>query len=319
MCGIVGLCLRNGGIDEGEICVLRDSMEHRGPDDAGFWVDPQGRIGLAHRRLSIIDLSAAGHQPMLNQDESVVLIFNGEIYNFQDLKKELQERGHTFRSLSDSEIIIRTYEEWGEEGISGLDGMFAFALLDRPSRRLVLARDRFGEKPLYYYTEGDTFLFASELKAIEAYPSFPRRVQHDLLSLYFTFGNIPSPNSIYQHVFKLPAAHYMVVDTESLEFSVAPYWQGMETALDGDTSREDIETVVSRVERDLGESIKRRLIADVPVGAFLSGGVDSSLVVSMASRFKANLKTFSIGFEDAEHDEAPYARAIANRLGCEHF
>jgi asparagine synthase (glutamine-hydrolysing) len=319
MCGIVGLCLRNGGINEDEIGVLRDSMEHRGPDDAGFWMDPQRRIGLAHRRLSVIDLSTAGHQPMQNEDGSIILVFNGEIYNFRELREQLKEKGHVFRSTSDSEVIIRSYEEWGDRGIGKLNGMFAFAILDRRCRRLVLARDRFGEKPLYYYREGDTLLFASELKAIEAYPSFPRRVRHDLLSRYFTFGNIPSPDSIYQSVFKLPPAHYMVVDTESFECSIESYWQGMETALGGATSTDDFETIVSRTERDLSDSINMRLVADVPVGAFLSGGVDSSLVVSIASRLKADLKTFSIGFKDAEHDEAPYARAIADHLGCDHF
>jgi len=318
MCGIVGAIEADGGIDAGVLSDFRDVLTHRGPDDAGLWLDDCRRIGLGHRRLSIIDLSDGGRQPMTNADESVVLIFNGEIYNFRALCSDLQEKGYIFRSSSDTEVIIHAYEEWGIDFLSKLNGMFSFALFDVLRRRLIIARDRFGEKPLYYYSEGRTFLFASELKALEAYPGFPGRIAYEQLSLFSLFGYVSTPSSIYENVYKLPPAHFLELDTESLEFVVRPYWQGMEETLSVPVCKDDRATAVERMEGELLRSIEMRMVSDVPIGAFLSGGVDSSLIVSMASRMTANFKTFSIGFESKKENEAPFAKQIARYLECDH-
>jgi asparagine synthase (glutamine-hydrolysing) len=318
MCGIVGVVKANGGVDVDVLTDFKDVLTHRGPDDSGIWIDEQHRIGLGHRRLSIIDLSVAGRQPMANADESIVIVFNGEIYNFLELRRTLQEKGCVFCSNSDTEVIIHAYEQWGTDAFSKLNGMFSFALLDQNRRRLIIARDRFGEKPLYYYNEGQTFLFASELKALEAYPGFSSSVAHDQLSLFFLFGYMPTPRSIYDNVYKLSPAHFLVLDTESLQCEVRPYWRGMEETLCAPACGDDRETAVSRVEKELLSSIEMRLIADVPVGAFLSGGVDSSLIVSMAAQMVSKLKTFSVGFDSQKENEAPYAKEIARYLGCDH-
>jgi asparagine synthase (glutamine-hydrolysing) len=320
VCGIVGIANRRGSVDVDSLNRARDVLTHRGPDDSGTWIDPIGGIGLAHRRLSIIDLSEDASQPMVNEDGSIVLIFNGEIYNFQALRDELLKLGHQFFSSSDTEVIIRAYEEWGMEAIAMLNGMFAFALYDRKSNRIVLARDRFGEKPLYYANTGSVFTFASELKALAALPGTQLRLDIDSLEPYLVFGNIPYPDTAFEGIHKLPPAHVLVFDIETWNGNVDCYWDmadaNADTVVGADLEGDD---ALGRLDELITDSVRLRLIADVPVGAFLSGGVDSSLIVSIMSKLEVKVKTFSIGFKDEKYDEAPYAKAIAAYLGCEHY
>jgi asparagine synthase (glutamine-hydrolysing) len=318
MCGIVGILRNSRAIEESELTVMRERLVHRGPDDAGLWIHPEGRVGLAHRRLSIIDLSEAGHQPMQSRDGNLVLVYNGEIYNFQELRTELEEKGYCFDSRTDTEVILHAYQEWGVEAIRRFNGMFAFALYDRRTEQLLLARDRFGEKPLYYCQRDGCFLFASELKALTAHLNFVPTLVPEVLPLYLIFGYIPYPHTIFEHTAKLPPAHYMLVDIPSQECRLESYWEPLTLLGVGDRG-EGIEQVVDRLDELLREAVRRRLVADVPVGAFLSGGVDSSLIVSIMADMKSDLKTFSIGFWDEEYDEAPYAKEIARHLGCDHY
>ena len=284
---------------------------HRGPDDAGIYC--QGSVGLAHRRLCIIDLSPAGHQPMPNEDGTVWIVFNGEIYNFQDLRSRLAGRGHRFRSRTDTEVILHLYEEYGVDCLRFLRGMFAFAIWDAPRHQLFLARDRLGVKPLVYQCDAEAFRFASEVKAILQDPSVEVRPDLTGISQYLTYGYVPSPGSAFQEVRKLPPAHYLICRDGKVE--VIRYWR-----LRRDRKRERPEgewcqEILARLE----EAVRLRLISDVPLGAFLSGGMDSSAVVAMMSRVSGtSVKTFSIGFDQPEYDELRYARLVAQRFGTEH-
>lgn len=318
MCGIAGVLLPKGQVEERELVRIRDILTHRGPDDSGIWIHRDGNLGLVHRRLSIIDLSDAARQPMTNEDGTIVLVFNGEIYNFQELRCILQEKGHTFRSQSDTEVVIHAYEQWGVQALDRFNGMFAFALYDQHSNHLLLARDRFGEKPFYFYHHNGCFIFASELKAIAAHPEFSPHINQQLLFLYLIFGYIPYPHTIFEHTGKLPPAHYILLDIESQSYSIETYWDALGATAETGTGDENLDDVVGHLEQLLSDAVKLRLIADVPVGAFLSGGIDSSLIASIAIRQKSDLKTFSIGFGDNQYDEAPYAKAIADHLGCQH-
>lgn len=318
MCGIAGILRSGREIEAGELLAMRERLAHRGPDDAGIWIHPEGKVGLVHRRLSIIDLSEAGHQPMQNKDSSLVLTYNGEIYNFQELRVELEEKGYYFSSRSDTEVILYAYQEWGVEAIKRFNGMFAFALYDQRTDQLLLARDRFGEKPLYYYQRDGCFLFASELKGLTAHPDFVPAIAAEFLFSYLVFGYIPYPHTIFERTAKLPPAHYLLLDGKSLACRIERYWEPL-TVLGAKGRGEGIEQAVDTLDGLLTEAVRLRLVADVPVGAFLSGGVDSALIVSLMAGLTPDLKTFSIGFGDEGYDEAPYARAIAHQLGCEHY
>lgn len=318
MCGIVGLSLQHGDMDVDVIDKMRDALAHRGPDDAGTWISESSRVALAHRRLSIIDLTHAGSQPMASEDGALIVVFNGEIYNFQELRLSLQQKGYRFKSNSDTEVILHAYKEWGTGALEKFNGMFAFALFDKKRDQIFIARDRFGEKPIYYFSKNGDFIFASELKALEIHPAFCRDISYEQLTPFFLFGYTPYPNSIYENTYKLPPGHFLIFDLESRKCEIKSYWQGLEDALDYKPTVRSEEALLSELDQHLRASIKMRLVADVPVGAFLSGGVDSSLVVSLAMQMKSDLKTFSIGVEDRERDEAPYARRIAEYLGCDH-
>lgn len=318
MCGIAGVLRSGKGVEAGELVAMRESLAHRGPDDAGIWIHPAGKAGLAHRRLSIIDLSEAGHQPMQSRDGSLVLSYNGEIYNFQELRAELEAKGHRFSSRTDTEVILHAYQEWGVEALKRFNGMFALALYDLRLDRLLLARDRFGEKPLYYSQQSGSFLFASELKGLTAHPGFVPAITPEVLSLYLVHGYIPYPHTIFARTFKLPPEHYLLVDGQSQEIQLARYWDPL-AALGTQGRGGGMEQAVDTLDGLLTEAVRLRLVADVPVGAFLSGGVDSALIVSLMAGLQAKLKTFSIGFADEQYDEAPHARAIAGHLGCEHY
>ncbi len=318
MCGIAGVLHSGKAVEAGELVAMRDRMAHRGPDDAGLWIHPAGKAGLAHRRLSIIDLSAAGHQPMCSSKGDLILTYNGEIYNFQELRAELEGKDHHFRSRTDTEVVLHAYQEWGVEALGRFNGMFALALYDLKLDRLLLARDRFGEKPLYYFQQSGSFLFSSELKGLSAHPDFASTLAPEMLSLYLVHGYLPHPHTIFAQTYKLPPGHYLLVDGQSHQVQTARYWNPL-TTLGAQGNGGGLDQAVHTLDGLLTNAVRRQLVADVPVGAFLSGGVDSALIVSQMAKLQANLKTFSIGFADDQYDEAPHARAIASHLGCEHY
>ena len=284
---------------------------HRGPDDSGIYCE--GAVGLAHRRLSIIDLSPAGHQPMANEDGTVWIVFNGEIYNFQTLRSRLAGGGHCFRSHTDTEVLLHLYEEQGVGCLELLRGMFAFAIWDAPRRLLFLARDRLGKKPLCYQQDAEAFRFASEAKAILQDSAVEARPDPAGISQYLTYGYVPSPGSAFQGMRKLPPAHYLLCRDGKVE--VVRYWRLRRGQKLERPEGEWCQEIVTRLE----EAVRLRLISDVPLGAFLSGGIDSSAVVAMMSHASSKpVKTFSIGFEEPEYDELHYARLVAERFGTEH-
>jgi asparagine synthase (glutamine-hydrolysing) len=314
MCGIAGILYRDPTrpVAPALLKEIGDSIAHRGPDAEGFWAEPG--VGLVHRRLSIIDL-AGGDQPIGNEDGSVQVVFNGEIYNFQALRAELEGKGHRFRTHSDTEVIVHLYEEHGEDLVTRLRGMFTFALWDRKRRRLLLARDRLGIKPLYVYRDDEKLLFGSELKAVLAHPGVSRAVSAAALEDYLTFGMVPGSRTIFQKVEKLPPAHTLSVEHAALDHAPRRYWQLRIEPDPRPTPADWLEAVRTK----LDEAVRLHLIADVPVGAFLSGGLDSSVVVALAAgSTRGQLQTFSIGFPEETFSELPYARQVAERFGTRH-
>jgi len=316
VCGLVGICSTSRIDDRSWLVAGRDAMAHRGPDDAGEWWSRNGCVGLAHRRLSIIDLSAAGHQPMSDVAGRLTIVFNGEIYNFADLRLELEAKGAMFRSHSDTEVILAAYREWGAECVSRLNGMFAFALYDAEQQVVLLARDRAGEKPLFYHYADGTLRFASELKGLLADPALPRRIEPESLDCYLALGYVPGGRCILQGFNKLPAAHALRFDMKSGLAKVWRYWQlpDLQTSAVPDEA-----ALLDELESLLQDSVRRQLVADVPVGVLLSGGVDSSLVTAMARRSSSKLKTFTIRFPGhGSLDETEHARLIARHFATEH-
>jgi asparagine synthase (glutamine-hydrolysing) len=323
MCGIAGSLVAGAPLPRQEIearlWAMIATLRHRGPDDEGVWSD--GRAGLAHARLSIIDPSPAAHQPMASADESVWISYNGEVYNFAEIRQELDGLGYPFRSRSDTEVIVNGWHAWGPRIFPRLRGMFALAIWDRRSRRLILARDRLGKKPLYYATTAAAFLFGSEIKALLAWPGVPRVADLSAIDRYLTFGYVPAPDTAFAGIRKVPAAHYLVVETRPGGALGAPelirFWSLPEPR----TARRRRRT--SDLQRELvaqlEEAVRLRLVADVPLGAFLSGGVDSSAVVAMMARVGCErVKTFSIGFSAKAYDETRYARMVAERYATDH-
>lgn len=322
MCGIAGFLARAGSTDfAAHVRTMTDCIAHRGPDDAGVWVDEACGVALGHRRLSIIDLSPAGHQPMTSACGRYVTVYNGEIYNYRELRAELEATGAiAWRGHSDTEVMLAAISAWGvEAALSKLNGMFALALWDRQERRLHLARDRFGEKPLYYAEIAGTLLFASELKAIQAHPAFRAELDRDALTLFLRHNYIPAPHSIWKGVFKLEPAHHVTIDGAGVGTPRA-YWSLDAVARAGvaDPLR-DTPDLVDDTEAVLMRAIGLRMEADVPLGAFLSGGIDSSLIVALMQRQSTRpVKTFTIGFADKAYNEADVAKAVAHHLGTEH-
>lgn len=313
MCGICGIVSNDVSerIDPRVIIRMRDTLSHRGPDDQGYYVGPG--VALGHRRLSIIDLRPEGRQPMANEDDSIRIVFNGEIYNFADHREWLASKGHRFRSRSDTEVIIHLYEELGVECVKRLRGMFAFAIWDEPKRLLFLARDRLGKKPLFYHFDGTRLLFGSEPKSILAHPDVAREPDREALDYYISFGYVPSPFSAFKGVRKLEPAHYLTLQHGRLD--IRRYWQVHYLPKLEISEREASGQIVER----LTEAVKLRLVSDVPLGAFLSGGIDSSAVVAlMAKLSNTPVKTFSIGFKEPSYDETRYAQIIARKFGTEH-
>ncbi|MGH8513452.1 MAG: asparagine synthase (glutamine-hydrolyzing), partial [Gammaproteobacteria bacterium] len=309
MCGIAGFVDFGGHRRDAaaaRIKVMTDVIAHRGPDGEGFFVDDF--VALGHRRLAIIDV-AAGQQPMGALDGKVQVVFNGEIYNFLDVRAELESKGHLFRTRSDTEVILGAYLEWGEECVDRLHGMFAFAIWDARYRSLLLARDRVGKKPLYYWRSGSTLAFASELKAMRAGGLCPDEIDPESLDCYFSFGYIPAPRTIYRDVRKLLAAHSLLVTASGQ--SERQYWN----LCFANPKARSLDDAADEFEALLDEAVKERLMSEVPLGAFLSGGLDSSLVVSsMARSMGRPVITNSIGFDDRELNELCLANQIAAHL-----
>jgi asparagine synthase (glutamine-hydrolysing) len=328
MCGITGLLDLSAKRD---IAALKNivgemaaTLHHRGPDDTGTWIDQAAGVALGHKRLSIVDLSPLGHQPMQSTSGRYCLTYNGEIYNHGELRKELSSRGHAFRGHSDTEVLVEAIDCWGiAETLRRLNGMFAFAVWDSRERRLTLARDRIGIKPLYYGWAGDSFVFGSELKALRAHPEFRPDIDRGSIALLLQHCYIPAPHSIYRGINKLPQGTTLEIsaDTERQAIEPTPYWDmtdvarhGMEQPFQGSP-----EEAADELESLLRDSVRQRMEADVPLGAFLSGGIDSSLVVAlMQSQSSQPVRTFSIGFHEQQFNEADYAKAVAEHLGTEH-
>lgn len=312
MCGICGIIADDPAacVDPAVVNVMMDTLRHRGPDGSGKHLD--GRVGLGHRRLAIIDL-AQGEQPMYNEDRSVVVAFNGEVYNYVELRKDLQARGHCLATQSDTEVLVHLYEDFGDNFVTRLNGMFAFALWDAKKQRLLAARDRLGEKPFYYCQRNGRFLFASELKGLLAAPWVTPKVNLASLDHFLAYGYVPAPHTIFEDVYKLPAAHVLVWESGTVH--TAPYW---EAKLEPHRGLRDGE-YVEELRRRLNESIRIRLRSDVPLGAFLSGGIDSSAVVALAAaQMNHPLETFCVGFNFDAFDESRYARLVADRFGTKH-
>ena len=326
MCGLAGFfSLRPVGSDEAaeDLRRMAQTIAHRGPDGEGIWHDSAAGVGLAHRRLAIIDLSPLAAQPMPSASGRLVISFNGEIYNYRALRSDLESAGRQFRSASDTEVLLEAIESWGvETALRRARGMFAFALWDRQERSMTLARDRFGEKPLHFGQFGNILLFGSELKALRAHSAWDARLNRDALALMLRHHYIPAPHTIYSGVRKvLPGSYVRVqVRRESFAIEERSYWSARPIARASAQTRRisDAETV-DRLHGELAEAVNLQMVADVPVGAFLSGGIDSSLIVSlMQQASRRPVRTFSIGFAEQEYNEAPFARRVASHLGTEH-
>jgi len=313
VCGICGLVDNkpNPLITESVLQVMTDSLRHRGPDGSGLHLEPG--VGLGHRRLSIIDL-AGGQQPMYNDDESIVIVFNGEIYNYKEVRADLIKRGHVFRSESDTEVIIRLYEEKGRRCLDDLNGMFSFAIWDSRKRRLFAARDRLGEKPFYYHENACFIAFASEIKSILKVPGLRGEIDTRALDDYLSYGYVPAPKTIYGNVKKLLPAHYLL--WENGKTTTECYWRSERRQ---DAPGRPVQEYRQELQELLTSSINMQLRSDVPIGAFLSGGIDSSLIVAIASQqHSEQLNTFSVGFQEVDFDESSFARAVADRYQTNH-
>ena len=341
MCGIAGI-IEDGRADRQRLCTaihaMADALTHRGPDDSGTWMDDESGVALGFRRLAILDLSATGHQPMLSPDGRFVIVFNGEIYNHGELRQELSATitDRAWSGHSDTETLVAGFAEWGvKKTLERSVGMFALALWDRKERRLHLARDRFGEKPLYYGWAGRVFMFGSELKALRRHPSFHNEIDRDVLSLYLQYCCVPAPYSIYRNVYKLEPGCVLSIsaDTSAMAASAAlfapvrraglsieRYWSLTDVAERGLANPIDDEReATDRLEDALNDAVRLQSIADVPLGAFLSGGIDSSTIVAlMQAQSRRPVKTFTIGFEEAGFNEAIHAKAVARHLGTDH-
>jgi asparagine synthase (glutamine-hydrolysing) len=316
MCGIAGFF---GAGDEAVLRRMTDRLVHRGPDDDGVLIDGDGRAFLGFRRLAILDI-AGGRQPMLTDDGSLALVFNGEIYNFRELREELVRAGARFRTdHSDTEVLLHGYRQWGEDLPNHLNGMWAFAIHDRARRRVFLSRDRFGKKPLFWCMREGTLVFASELTALREHPLAPGELSVVALQKYFGYGFVPAPQTFFRDVHKLPAGHSMVFDLSTRSRRIAQYWTYRPEPFDARPAHAEehwADELLTRLEG----AVSRRLVADVPIGCFLSGGIDSSVVAALAMRRHTGgpIRAFTIGFEEATFDETRYARLVAQHIGASH-
>jgi asparagine synthase (glutamine-hydrolysing) len=318
MCGIAGLIdfNRNSSLEILQRCT--NAMPHRGPDGNGFeFIETEKfQLGLGHRRLSIIDLSSAGSQPMWYKDYCI--IFNGEVYNYAEICNELQELGHQFKSHSDTEMILHAWEEWGHDMIHKFIGMFAFVLYDKQAQKLIIYRDRAGVKPFIYYWQNGLFLFGSEMKALLAHPAFTKEINHDAIAAYLQFGYVPTPHSIFNNTHKLKPGHYLEIDLNTQAQKLHQYWNVYD-AYNKPELKIDLKDAVDETEKLLTNAFQYRMVSDVPVGVFLSGGYDSSCVTALLQKNNTEkIKTFTIGFRDSGLNEAPFAKSVAEHLGTDH-
>lgn len=326
MCGLVGFLNSNSNLSSPVPIITRMTacLTHRGPNDGAIWVHPNKELALGHRRLSIIDLSSSGKQPMHSPDGRYVMVYNGQVYNFIELRKHLETKKHPFKGHSDTEVLLALISEYGlEQALQKVSGMFALALWDNQTQTLSLARDRVGEKPLYYGLVNNHFVFGSELKAIKAFPEFNNPINRNSISLLMHYGYVPAPHSIYEKIYKLSPGMTLTISKENMHSLPAPkaYWSAIDVAQAGLANPLCLNEAqaIQHTDQLLHSIIKNQMIADVPLGAFLSGGIDSSLVAALMQANSAQqIKTFTIGFHDKEYNEAPYAKAIANHLGTEH-
>lgn len=319
MCGICGYC-SNKRISLSELELMNSMMYHRGPNDAGVWEDisENQAVGLAQRRLAILDLSELGHQPMLSLDGNVAVTYNGEIYNYRELRVELKEKGYQFKSECDTEVLIAAYQEWGCDCFKRLNGMFAAAIYDKAENRIILVRDRLGKKPLYYYHENEDFVFASELKPIMKFPRFSKRINKEMIGKFLCNKYIEAPFSIFENTYKLIPGTYIIYQNNTVKTEY--YWDILKEKGQGDKNQfADEEQALKEMDELLQDATARRLIADVPVGTFLSGGIDSALVTAMTQKVSdTQVQSFSIGFHEKERNEAEFAAAIARHIGTNH-
>jgi asparagine synthase (glutamine-hydrolysing) len=314
MCGIVGI-IDKSGVDRNLLMGMCATLIHRGPDASGLWINKKQTVGFAHRRLSIIDLSEAGRQPMSDTEGSVWITFNGEIYNFQVIREELEKKGYLFNSHTDTEVILNSYKEWGKDCIHKFNGMFAFVIYDEKKDIVYIARDRVGKKPLYYSLSNNKFIFASELKALLKDKTFSKEINLQALNSYLTFGFIGEELCIFKEAKKLPPAHAMIYSLKSGESSIWKYWEPSHPSAQIQSEQELLEELESLLQ----DAVRLRMISDVPLGAFLSGGVDSSLIVAMMAKASDQpIKTFSIGFDEGIYNELPYARIVAKHFKTDH-
>ena len=316
MCGIIGFIDKKKSIN-----TLNDMLNiqsYRGPDDRGLYFDEKNGVHFGHNRLSIQDLSSYGHQPFVSDCGNYIIVFNGEVYNFKNIRVDLEELGYKFISNSDTEVILYSYKEWGIKCIDKFIGMFAFAILDKINNKLILVRDRAGVKPLYYYTDESQFMFSSEIKSFHKHPEFKKEQNLEVLPCFFQFGYIPAPYTIFKNCFKLEAGHYLELKIDNLEFKITKYWDVNDFYLQEKFTKNEDE-ILEDIEAILDNAIDLRMVSDVPVGVFLSGGYDSSLVASiLAKKQGKKINTFTIGFDDEKYNEAKHAKLIAEYLGTNH-
>ncbi len=318
MCGIAGFCDFTKKSDKQTLVNMTDVLHHRGPDDSGysFYENEFSHIGLGHRRLSILDLSAHGHQPMTF--ENLEIAYNGEVYNFKEIRKELVKYNYTFESESDTEVILKAYHKWGIKAVDRFNGMFAICIYDKQEQKLILVRDRAGVKPYYYYYDDGLFMFASELKSFHENSGFKKQIDKDALALYMQYGYIQEPHSIFENSFKLKAGHYLELNIQNSKLNIHKYWDVVDFY---NKPKLDIseDEAINETEKLLKSAFEYRMVSDVPVGVFLSGGYDSSVVSALLQNGRSEkLNTFTIGFKEKGYDEAPFAKETAKYLGTNH-
>jgi asparagine synthase (glutamine-hydrolysing) len=319
MCGIAGFCDFNKKVDKNTLINMTDTLHHRGPDDSGysFYENEYANIGLGHRRLSILDLSTHGHQPMAY--ETLETVYNGEVYNFKEIREELEKYNYTFDSDSDTEVILKAYHKWGIKAVDKFNGMFAISIYNKKENKLIIIRDRIGKKPLYYSLHNNSFLFASELKALMKYQSFDKTIDKEALNMFLYHGYIAAPHSIFEYTKKLQPGSYLELDLVTKKINIETYWSIKNTYEDKKLNNDNIEKNIDTLDSLLTKSISYRMISDVSIGSFLSGGYDSSLVTAVMQKISDKpISTFTIGFNEKDFNEANYAKEVAKYLGTNH-
>lgn len=320
MCGIAGFIDLTKSSDISLLKKMTDRLVHRGPDDAGYEIFNDGiaNVGLGHRRLSIIDLSPLGHQPMFSDDKNYAIVFNGEVYNYKEIQIELEQYGFKFKSQSDTEVILKSYIKWGKEAVNKFIGMFSFVIYDRIKQKIIAFRDRAGVKPFYYYSKNDLFLFASEIKAFHQHPGFEKEINENVLNTYLKHGYIPEPDSIFQNTYKLSPGHTLTYNLKNKDFCIEKYWDVIDHYNLPKLNISEAEAI-AQLDEILKSAFNYRMVSDVPVGVFLSGGYDSSLVTAILQKTRnETIKTFTIGFNEKGYNEANEAKKIAQYLGTKH-